>query len=91
MNMVFNVDDKTKKIDPAALEKAINILKQSLSEKEVAKLEETFNNKNNLNALASKFSDKQLEDILKIVNNPAMMQKILSSPKARDGLKNFLK
>lgn len=85
------MDDYSNKINPEALEKAINLLKRSLSEKEVAKLEENFKNKKNLNALASKFSDKQLQEILQVVNNPAMLQKILSSPKAREGLKNFLK
>lgn len=85
------MDDKSKKIDGAALEKAINYLKQSLSEKEIAKLEETFSNKKNLESLASKFSEKDLEEVLKVINNQEMMRKILSSPKAQEGLKKFLK
>jgi aspartate carbamoyltransferase regulatory subunit len=85
------MDDISKKIDPEAIKRAVNILKRSVGEKDVAKLEETFKNKNNLNALASKFSEKELEEIIKIINNPAMMQKILNSPKAKEGLKKFLK
>jgi hypothetical protein len=85
------MDDISKKIDPEAIKRAVNILKRSVGEKDVSKLEETFKNKNNLNALASKFSEKELEEIIKIINNPAMMQKILNSPKAKEGLKKFLK
>lgn len=85
------MDDKTKKIDEAALERAINALKQSLNPKDVAKLEDTFKDKKNIESLASKFSDKDLAEILKVINNPALMQKILDSPKAKEGLKKFLK
>lgn len=85
------MDDISKKVDPEAIKRAVNILKRSVGEKDVSKLEETFKNKNNLNALASKFSEKELEEIIKIINNPAMMQKILNSPKAKEGLKKFLK
>jgi aspartate carbamoyltransferase regulatory subunit len=69
------MDDISKKVDPEAIKRAVNILKRSVGEKDVSKLEETFKNKNNLNALASKFSEKELEEIIKIINNPAMMQK----------------
>lgn len=85
------MDGKSNKIDGAALERAINYLKKSLNEKEIAKLEETFSNKKNIEALASKFSERDLEEVLKVINNPDMMKKILGSAKAQEGLKKFLK
>lgn len=85
------MDDITKKIAPEKLQAAVELLRGTVGETEAKKLEAAAKNGDVLRELTRNLSDKDMETVVKVINNPEALKMILSSQKARQGLKNFLK
>ena len=84
------MNNNSKKIDDASLERAIKTAQQVLGAKESAKIEKMFKDKSQLEKMTQSLSQKDLETVNGVLSNPEMLKKILSTPKAREGLKKFL-
>ena len=85
------MEDFTKKINPTHLESAVEMLRGSLGNKEAEKIKQAAENSDAFRELTKNISEKDLDMVVKVINNPEALKMILSSQKAREGLKNFLK
>ena len=85
------MEDFTKKINPKQLESAVEMLRGSLGNKEAEKIKQAAENSDAFRELTKNISEKDLDMVVKVINNPEALKMILSSQKAREGLKNFLK
>lgn len=84
------MDDITKRINPKNLEAAVELLRGSLGEKEAKKLKTAVESNEALLEMTKNMTEKDLDTVVKVLNNPDALKMILSSPKAREGLKKFL-
>lgn len=84
MNNFMNGFDKEK------LDTAIKLIKNSIGEKESAKLEQAAASESELSKMLDGIGEKERAAILKVMNDPQLLTAVLSSPKAREGIKKFL-
>lgn len=77
-------------LDKSKLDGAINLVKSTIGEKESKKIEAASKNEKELEKLLDGLSDKEKNAILKVMSDPQMLSMVLSSAKAREGIKKFL-
>lgn len=74
-------------IDEAKLQQAVFVLKEILGDKEAAKIEKMFGNKEAPNL---KLSENDLLLVKTVIEKPELLKKMLSTPQAREGFIKFL-
>lgn len=79
---------KMKAEKPEKLKIAAQTVKAMLGDK-ASGLDALLNNDKALNELAKKISPNDLGKITSLIDNPEMLKALLSSDKAKKGLKNF--
>ena len=84
MTNFFDGVDKTK------LDNAINLIKNNIGPSEIMKIEKAVKDQRELEKLLDGLGSKERAAILKIMNDPQLLSAILTSPKAREGIKKFL-
>ncbi len=75
----------------AAVSRAVAAAKGVLSPEDAAKLEAIARNKESLRGLTSRLSDRDWANVMKIINDPDLLKKALSSPHGRNLLHEFLR
>lgn len=87
----FNNEEFIKKMkteNPEKLKKAAQTVKAILGDKAKG-LDALLNDDNALNELSKKISPSDLGKITSLIDNPEMLKILLSSEKAKEGLKKF--
>lgn len=76
--------------DEQAVKNAVNTAHQVFSAEDCAKIEKLLSDKNATQAILSKLSEKDLNSVATVMNDPNLLKKVLSSPKASESLKRIL-
>jgi len=84
MNNYFDSIDKNK------LNDAINAVKEIIGKEEAERLEKAFA-QNNGNQFISGLSSDKLAAVKSIIENPALLRKILSTPQGREAITKITK
>lgn len=77
-------------VDKSKLEGAINLIKSNIGAAESQKLERAAKDEKELEKLLNGLGEKEKNTILKVMNDPQLLSMVLSSSKAREGIKKFL-
>ena len=83
-------DDIFSKIDKDKLDKTVQMLKDKLGPADAAKVDAALADTAMINKMTSGMSQKDKDMVVRLVNNPAAMKAILSSPKAAELIKQFM-
>ncbi len=75
----------------AAVSRAVSAARGVLSPAEAAKLERLARNKSSLKNLTSGLSERDWNNIMRVMNNPELLRQVLSSPKGKSMLQDLLK
>ncbi len=75
----------------AAVSRAVAAAKGALSAEDAAKLERLARNKDSLKGLTSKLSERDWANVMRIINDPDLMKRVLSSSQGKHMLHDFLK
>jgi len=75
----------------AAVQRAVAAAKGALSPEDAAKLERFSRNKDSLRGLTSNLSQRDWAQITKVINDPVLLKRVLSSPQGKNMLHDFLK
>lgn len=75
----------------AAVSRAVAAAKGSLSAEDTAKLERLARNKDSLKGLTSKLSEKDWANVMRVINDPDLLKRVLSSSQGKNMLHDFLK
>lgn len=75
----------------AAVSRAVAAAKGALSAEDAAKLERLARNKDSLKGLTSKLSERDWANIMRIINDPDLLKRVLSSTQGKHMLHDFLK
>lgn len=75
----------------AAVSRAVAAAKGALSAEDAAKLERLARNKDSLKGLTSKLSERDWANIMRIINDPDLLKRVLSSTQGKHLLHDFLK
>ena len=79
-----------KQIDEAALNNAVNMLKRSLGNTERSNIEKLVSNPEVMKKFAAALSDRDIEKVNRIINDPAALNKILSDKNNIAAINKFL-
>ena len=79
-----------KQIDEAALNNAVNTLKRSLGNTERSNIEKLVSNPEVMKKFAAALSDRDIEKVNRIINDPASLNKILSDKNNIAAINKFL-
>ena len=74
-----------------AVSRAVAAAKGALSAEDAAKLERLARNKDSLKGLTSKLSERDWANIMRIINDPDLLKRVLSSSQGKHMLHDFLK
>ncbi len=74
----------------AAVSRAIAAARGVLSPAEAAKLERLAQNKSSLKNLTAGLSDRDWNNVMRVMNNPELLKQVLSSPRGKSMLQNLL-
>lgn len=77
-------------VDREKLESAVSLIKRNIGPAESMKIENAAESEAAAEKLLAGLGEKERAAILKIMNDPQLLSMVLSSPKARDGIKKFL-
>ena len=77
-------------VDKDKLENAVRLLKDKLGPAAAAKIDSTMSDPQMINDLTSKMSRKDMDNVIRLINNPAAMKALLSSPKVAELVKQFM-
>ncbi len=83
-----NIISNLKNQDPEKLKKAMDTVRSLLGDKAKG-LESIIHNEQALNDISKKISPNDLGKLSVLLDNPEMLKKMLSSDKAKEGLKKF--
>lgn len=83
MSSNFNLSDE----QAARIEAAV---KNALGKEQSAKVEKLFADKAKMNGLLSKMSARELAAVSEILKSPELLKRVLSSPKAAEGLRKIM-
>ncbi len=75
----------------AAVSRAVAAARGSLSAEDTAKLERLARNKDSLKGLTSKLSEKDWANVMRVINDPDLLKRVLSSSQGKNMLHEFLK
>lgn len=75
----------------AAVSRAVAAAKGALSAEDAAKLERLARNKDSLKGLTSKLSERDWANVMRIINDPDLLKRVLSSSQGKHMLHDFLK
>ncbi len=67
-----------------------SIVKNTLGKEQSDKVEKLFSDRNKMNAIASSMSERELAAVKEILNSPELLKRILTSPKAAEGLRKIV-
>jgi hypothetical protein len=73
-----------------AFSRAVNVAKQNLSAVDASKLEKIAADKRSLQQLTSQLSKRDWENVMRIVNDPEQLRRVLSSPVGQKKLHELL-
>ena len=74
----------------AAVSRAVAAARGSLSAEDLAKLERLARNKDSLKGIISKMSEKDWANVMRVVNDPDLLKRVLSSTHGKHLLHDFL-
>ena len=74
----------------AAVSRAVAAARGALSAEDTAKLERLARNKDSLKGLTSKLSERDWANVMRVINDPDLLKKVLSSPHGKTMLHDFL-
>lgn len=77
-------------MDARTVQQAVNVAKSVLSVQDAAQVEKLFSDPNAMQSMAARLSQKDLNTVTAIMQNPAMLKAVLQSPKGREALQRFL-
>lgn len=77
-------------VDREKLEGVVALIKKTIGPAESMKIENAAQSEAAAEKLLSGLGEKEKAAILKIMNDPQLLSLVLTSPKARDGIKKFL-
>lgn len=77
-------------VDKVKLAGAIELIKRTIGPAESLKIENAAKSDADAEKLLSGLGDKEKAAVFKIMNDPQLLSLVLTSPKARDGIKKFL-
>ena len=75
----------------AAVSRAVAAARGSLSAEDAAKLERLARNKDSLKGLTSKLSERDWNNVMRVINDPDLLKRVLSSSQGKNMLHDFLK
>ncbi len=75
----------------AAVSRAISAARGVLSPTDAAKLERLARNKSSLKNLTAGLSDRDWNNVMRVLNNPELLKQVLSSPRGKSMLQDLLK
>lgn len=75
----------------AAVSRAVSAARNYLSAEDAAKIEKIAKNKEALQGLTSSLSNRDWANVMRVVNDPDLLRKILSSPQGKSVLHDLLK
>lgn len=84
------MDDMNKKINNQSVQNVMNTARQVFGAEDCKKIERFLQDEDAVKNITSKLSGKDLESAAAIMNDPVLLKKILSSPKAAESLKRIL-
>ena len=67
-----------------------SMVKNTLGKEQSDKVEKLFADKSKMNAIVSSMSERELSAVKEILNSPELLKKILTSPKAAEGLRKIM-
>lgn len=74
----------------AAVYRAVAAAKGSLSAEDLAKLERLARNKDSFQGITSRMSEKDWANVMRVVNDPDLLKRVLSSSRGKHLLHDFL-
>ena len=74
----------------ASVSRAVAAARGALSPEDAAKLERLARNKDSLKGLTSKLSERDWANVMRVINDPELLKKVLSSPHGKNMLHDFL-
>lgn len=74
----------------ASVSRAVAAARGVLSAEDAAKLERLARNKDSLKGLTSKLSERDWANVMRVINDPELLKKVLSSPHGKNMLHDFL-
>ncbi len=74
----------------ASVARAVAAARGALSAEDAAKLERLARNKDSLKGLTSKLSERDWANVMRVINDPDLFKKVLSSPHGKNMLHDFL-
>ena len=75
----------------AAVSRAVAAARGSLSAEDAAKLERLARNKDSLKGLTSKLSERDWNNVMRVITDPDLLKRVLSSSQGKNMLHDFLK
>lgn len=75
----------------AAVSRAVNAARNHLSQEDAAKLERLARSKESLKGLTSGMSERDWANVMRVVNDPDLLRKVLSSSHGKSFVHDFLK
>ncbi len=75
----------------AAVARAVAAARGSLSAEDAAKLERLARNKDSMKGLTSKLSERDWANVMRVINDPDLLKRVLSSSQGKNMLHEFLK
>ena len=74
----------------ASVARAVAAARGALTSEDAAKLERLARNKESLKGLTSKLSERDWANVMRIINDPDLLKKVLSSNHGKNMLHDFL-
>ena len=74
----------------AAVSRAVAAAKGALSAEDAVKLERLARNKDSLKGLTSKLSERDWANVMRIINDPELLKRVLASSQGKNMLHDFL-
>lgn len=75
----------------AAVSRAVSAARGVLSAEDSAKLERLARNKDSLKGLTANMSERDWNNVMKVINDPDLLKRVLASPQGKNLLHDFLK
>ena len=75
----------------ASISRAVAAARGNLPAEDVAKLERLARSKESLKGLTSGMSERDWAAVMKVINDPELLRRVMSSPQGKSVLHDFLK
>ncbi len=75
----------------AAVSRAVAAARGALSAEDAAKLERLARNKDSLKGLTANLSERDWANVMRVINDPDLLKRVLASSQGKNMLHDFLK